>query len=160
MNHSLPSNTPVNGQICTFIYCLIINLYSVDYIRRYHYNTPHASGVGEYNIITVLTLKICFDPGYIVTRQDGKDAHLNSNNILIDNQHGFRSHYSCAAQLISLVEDLMYAMDHQKQTVVILLTVLDFVKAFDSVSHQRLLMKLKHYGIHDSICKWIGTWLT
>ena len=52
----------------------------------------------------------------------------------------------------------MYAMDHQRQNNVILL---DFMKAFDSVPHQRLLAKLKHYGIHDSICKWIGilTWL-
>ena len=83
--------------------------------------------------------------------------YLNSNNVLIDNQHGFRSHHSCVTQLISLVEDLSYAMDHQKQTDVILL---DFAKAFDSVPHQRLLVKLRHYGIHDNICKWIGTWLT
>ena len=80
--------------------------------------------------------------------------YLNSNNILIDNQHGFRSHHSCVTQLISLVEDLSRAMDHQKQTDVILL---DFAKAFDSVPHQRLLVKLRHYGIHDNICKWIGT---
>ena len=86
-------------------------------------------------------------------------SHLNSNNIILlnDNQHGFRSHYSCVTQLISLVEDLSCSMDHQKQTDVILL---DFAKAFDSIPHQRLLVKLKHYGIHDNICKWIETWLT
>ena len=82
--------------------------------------------------------------------------YLNSNNVLIDNQHGFRSHHSCVTQLISLVEDLSYDMDHQKQTDVILL---DFAKAFDSVPHQRLLVKLRHYGIHDNICKWIGSYL-
>ena len=65
--------------------------------------------------------------------------HLNSNNILIENQHGFRSQHSCASQLISLVEDLSYTLDQQKQTDVILL---GFAKAFDSVPHQRLLSKL------------------
>ena len=61
--------------------------------------------------------------------------HLNSNNILIENQHGFRSQHSRVTQLISLVEDLSYAFDQQKQTNVILL---DFAKAFDSVPHLRL----------------------
>jgi len=82
--------------------------------------------------------------------------YLNSNNILIDNQHGFRYHYSCVPQLITLVEDILHAMDHQKQTDVIL----DCAKAFDSVPHQRLLVKLRHYGIYNNICKWIDTWLT
>ena len=56
--------------------------------------------------------------------------HLNSYNVLIENQHGFRSQHSCVTQLISLLEDLSYTMDHHKQTDIILL---DFAKAFDSV---------------------------
>ena len=83
--------------------------------------------------------------------------HLNLNNILIESQHGFRSQRSCVTQLISLIEDLSYTMDQQKQTDVILL---DFAKAFDCVPHQRLLIKLRHYGINDHICQWINTWLT
>ena len=83
--------------------------------------------------------------------------HLNSFNVLIENQHGFRSQHSCVIQLISLLEDLSYSMDHHQQTDVILL---DFAKAFDSVPHQRLLVKLRHYGITNNICHWISTWLT
>ena len=37
---------------------------------------------------------------------------------------------------------------------------LDFQKAFDKVSHQRLLLKLKAHGIGDSIIDWIEQWLT
>ena len=37
---------------------------------------------------------------------------------------------------------------------------LDFQKAFDKVPHQRLLLKLKAYGIADSIIDWIEQWLT
>ena len=32
---------------------------------------------------------------------------------------------------------------------------LDFQKAFDKVSHQRLLLKLKAHGIGDGIIDWI-----
>ena len=62
--------------------------------------------------------------------------HLNQNNILIENQHGFRSNHSCVTQLITLTEDISFALDHHKQTDIILL---DFSKAFDTVPHQRLL---------------------
>ena len=37
---------------------------------------------------------------------------------------------------------------------------LDFKKAFDKVSHQRLLVILKAHGIGDSIIDWIEKWLT
>ena len=33
-------------------------------------------------------------------------------------------------------------------------------KAFDKVPHQRLLLKLKAYGIGDGIIDWIEQWLT
>ena len=36
---------------------------------------------------------------------------------------------------------------------------LDFQKAFDKVLHQRLLVKLKAYGIGDDIINWIEQWL-
>ena len=37
---------------------------------------------------------------------------------------------------------------------------LDFSKAFDSVSHKRLLTKLKAYGISGKIHAWISAFLT
>ena len=38
--------------------------------------------------------------------------------------------------------------------------ILDFSKAFDTVPHRRLLMKLDHYGIRDHTHEWIRQWLT
>jgi len=55
--------------------------------------------------------------------------HVQHHNVLIDNQHGFRSGFSCQTKLISLIED---AMDSGFQTDVILL---DFSKAFDTVPY-------------------------
>ena len=59
--------------------------------------------------------------------------HLNANNVLIENQHGFRANHSCVTQLLTLTEDISCALDHKKQIDIILL---DFAKAFDTVPHQ------------------------
>ena len=84
-------------------------------------------------------------------------GHLQNNNIIIDNQHGFRPGHSCTTQLISLIEDVSRAMDKHQQTDLILL---DFSKAFNTVPHHRLLTKLKYYRINITVCQWIQTWLT
>ena len=40
------------------------------------------------------------------------------------------------------------------------MAILDFSKAFDTVPHQRLLKKLKFYGINGNTLNWRGKWLT
>ena len=59
--------------------------------------------------------------------------HLSQYQIIHNYQHGFRQGYSAESQLITVTEDILYAMDHKLQTDVILL---DFQKAFDTVPHQ------------------------
>jgi len=65
--------------------------------------------------------------------------------------------YSCEAQLASVVEDISHNLDQQKQ---IDLIFLDFCKAFDTVPHHRLLLKLSSYGIQSKPHCWIKSWLT
>ena len=38
--------------------------------------------------------------------------------------------------------------------------MLDFSKAFDTVAHNKLLLKLEHYGIQSNTHSWLQTWLT
>ena len=78
------------------------------------------------------------------------------NNILIDQQHCFRQRFSCETQLISAVNDWAKCINSRSQTDVILL---DFSKAFDSVPHQRLLLKLDYYGICGKTAAWIKAFL-
>jgi len=52
-------------------------------------------------------------------------SHLNSNNILIENLHGFRAGHLCATQLVTLTEDILHTLDRKKQ---IDITLLDFAK--------------------------------
>ena len=83
--------------------------------------------------------------------------HLEKHNILVDNQHGFRSGHSCDSQLILTIHDIVTAADMGNRVDMIFL---DFSKAFDMVPHRRLLSKLKHYGITGSVLSWIDGFLS
>ena len=79
-------------------------------------------------------------------------THLENTNILSDEQHGFRKRRSCDTQLVLTIHDLAKALDSGDQIDGILL---DFSKAFDKVPHNRLLMKLDHYGVLNNTLAWI-----
>ena len=66
--------------------------------------------------------------------------HLGFNNILSDTQFGFRYRHSCETQLLIPIDDLARALNNKLQ---IDCGILDFAKAFDKVSHLRLLNKLE-----------------
>ena len=83
--------------------------------------------------------------------------HLDDNNILFANQHGFWKTHSCETQLILAVEDLAMNLDHGGQMDMI---ILDFCKEFDKVPHQRLISKLQFCGIQGSTLASIKPWLT
>jgi hypothetical protein len=82
--------------------------------------------------------------------------HLATNNILIDNQHGFRAKLSCETQLIESINDWASNIDKKLQTDVLFL---DFSKAFDKVAHLKLLHKIRYYGIDGKTNRWIGGFL-
>ena len=82
--------------------------------------------------------------------------HLEKHKILTDAQHGFRKRRSCETQLVLTSADLLKSLDNRGQTDVILL---DFSKAFDKVPHQRLLYKIKHYGIRGKTLAWLSDFL-
>jgi hypothetical protein len=84
-------------------------------------------------------------------------THLETNNILQGKQHGFRARLSCETQLLELVEELHRNMEAGQQTDIV---VMDFSKAFDKVSHARLLYKLQWYGIRGPALDWINSFLT
>jgi len=82
--------------------------------------------------------------------------HLSRLNILDPNQHGFLKNRSCTTQLISALNDFSCFIDKKTPAI---LAVFDFSKAFDSVPHDLLIAKLKHYGINGAISKWIAAFL-
>jgi hypothetical protein len=83
--------------------------------------------------------------------------HLESNNILVDSQHGFRSRRSCETQLLLFNNELVVNMDRGVQTDVV---IMDFSKAFDKVPHRRLLEKVRYYGVSEQAATWIECFLS
>ena len=82
--------------------------------------------------------------------------HFDDKKIISDKQHGFRKGHSCETQLITTVNDLLASADVGNRMDI---AILDFSKAFDMVSHRRLMSKLDHYGIRGNIHKWISSFL-
>ena len=67
-------------------------------------------------------------------------THLDAH-VLVDHQHGFTSNRSCETHLVNTIEHLARSINYRNQTD---LLILDFSKAFDTVVHKRLLLKLKY----------------
>ena len=73
--------------------------------------------------------------------------HMMENKLFVDAQHGFVPGRSCMTQLLEIWTEMLDDGDPVDAV------YLDFRKAFDSVPHQRLLSKLKVYGINGKITK-------
>ena len=79
-------------------------------------------------------------------------SHYDRWNILWDSQHAFRKRRLCETQLIETIDDVAWHLSDGNQVDVILL---DLSKAFDKVSHSRLLYKLNYYVVRGKVNNWI-----
>ena len=82
---------------------------------------------------------------------------LEEEGLISKDQHGFLGGRSCCTQLLEVLEiwtkwfDLGLPWDA---------VYTDFSKAFDSVPHKRLLLKIEAYGIKGKLLKWIEDFLS
>lgn len=89
--------------------------------------------------------------------KDSIVGHMMKNNLFSKMQHGFLPKRSCITQLLVATEYWSKALSQGDAVDVI---YFDFKKAFDSVPHQRLLIKLKAYGIDGPLFHWIDCFLS
>ncbi|XP_012566644.1 uncharacterized protein LOC105850769 [Hydra vulgaris] len=75
--------------------------------------------------------------------------HCIVNNLITKDQHG------CATNLLETRDILTNAIS---ECYAIDLIYTDFAKAFDKVSHKRLLHKLKSYCVCRTLLEWIDNW--
>ena len=82
---------------------------------------------------------------------------VGGSDLLIDEQHGFRSGRSCTTQLLEVLEQWSQTLNiwHSLDCV-----CLDYRKAFDSVPHIRLLQKVESYEISGQLFEWIKSYLS
>ena len=78
-------------------------------------------------------------------------------NKLDPRQHGSRAHISTLSQLLQYQDDILKALENDKNMDSV---YLDFAKAYDKVDHGILLHKLKRIGISGRIGRWIMNFLT
>lgn len=82
---------------------------------------------------------------------------IGDNSILSSCQHGFRKGFSTTTQLTSIVHNFASVLDGSGQVDVLFL---DFKKAFDLVSHRKLIDKLESINLPTYIVNWVDAYLT
>ena len=82
--------------------------------------------------------------------------YLLSNNLISDAQHGFLKRRSTCTNLLQCMDDWSLSTELGFQMVVV---YIDFAKAFDTVSHSKLLHKLYYYGIRGVLLSWFKCFL-
>ena len=88
--------------------------------------------------------------------RDAIVEHMMNNDLFADKQHGFVPGRDCMTQLLLCMEEWTSIIDRGVCFDVI---YTDFSKAFDSVPHERLIVKLESLGIGGDILFWIKSFL-
>ena len=117
--------------------------------------TPLLKGGGQTNPMNYRPISVLCVLSKVLEKIVFKQVYkyLDANNILIANQYGFRPNYSTALALFELTENIRKAIDTGH---VVALVTKDLEKAFDMLSHDILIRKLKYYGFSDRVVKWFS----
>ena len=84
------------------------------------------------------------------------NSHLELNNILCDEQYGFRPKRSTSLAIFNYIKNITEEINQRK---IVGSIYLDFAKAFDSINHQLLITKLMDMGVHLNLVKLIQNYL-
>ena len=86
--------------------------------------------------------------------------YFNENKLLCEQQYGFRSQHSTELEAVKLEDYVIKEMDSNKKVNTPMALFLDLSKAFDTLTFDILLKKLKHYGVHGKSLALIKNYLT
>ena len=103
----------------------------------------------NYRPISILT---CFSKIFEGLLYKRLNNFLNKHNIIINSQYGFQNK--------AFVDVITHSYDNINSNQYAGLVFLDLTKAFDSVNHDILLLKLEHYGIRGSANQLIKSFLS
>ena len=85
------------------------------------------------------------------------NTHCQENSLVPEYQSAYRKNHSCETSLVKLVNDILWNMDRQLVTSIV---ILDLSTAFDTVDHDLLLDVLEaRFGITGTARKWYESYL-
>ena len=118
------------------------------------YKNGSRSEIGNYRPISVLP---SFSKIFEKLVFERLNNYLTEMNIIISNQYGFRAHHSTTMALLDLYDRISQNIDDKK---FIIGLFIDLQKAFDTINHDILLVKLFHYGIRGIALDWFNSYLS
>ena len=83
--------------------------------------------------------------------------YLFEHNLISKTQHGFLKCHSTTTNLLESLHDWTLSLSNHKSVII---ATIDFQRAFDSISHSKLIHKLKSYGISGNLLFWLQSFLT
>ncbi|VDI78375.1 Hypothetical predicted protein [Mytilus galloprovincialis] len=83
---------------------------------------------------------------------------MRLNKLFSDYQFGFLSGWSTTFQLLPVLEKWTKILDNGGSMGTVYLN--DFMKAFETVPHKRLIGRLKSFGIAEVIISWVTSFLS
>ena len=86
-----------------------------------------------------------------------RSRHLSANGLISQHHHGFLAKHSTCTQLLETVNDWSIALLNRH---VVDVVYFDFAKAFDSVSHTKLMCKLQAYGFDGVLLAFLYEFVT
>ena len=110
--------------------------------------------VGNYRPVSILTIIFKIFERVVYGQVE---SYLDQKKLLYLFQSGFRSRYSTDTCLIHLTDFIKFQMDKGHFVGMVLL---DLQKAFDTVDHSILLMKLEALGLSQDIIRWFQSYLS
>ncbi|XP_054746428.1 uncharacterized protein LOC129250851 [Anastrepha obliqua] len=104
-------------------------------------NKTNAIYAGDYRPISILSTFSKFCENLMATHHSFHVSFVQNNCLLSPLQSGFKQSQSCSTVMVKILDDIRISFDNGDLT---LLCLLDFSKAFDSVDHKLLCLKLKY----------------
>ena len=114
-------------------------------------NDPHI--FDNYRLISLLSSisktfeKVVFNQVY---------EYFTNNDLLYNSQYVFRKLHSTEYAFLEMVDRISQYLDIGKLPITV---YSDLSKAFDTINHEILLKKLKHYGFAGAPLKWFSSYL-
>lgn len=89
-----------------------------------------------------------------------KDQLINfcdNKEVIVQNQSGFRKHYSCESAIINVCDEWFKCLEDNE---VVLVIFLDLKRAFETISRELLISKLEGIGLRNNVLNWFKSYLS